>query len=221
MGEGGATWTRQVAVPVWETSLAGDLTLPPRAASVVVFVEGGAPGRTSPAGRHIAGALHEAGIGSLLLDLLDDHEARRAAEPGAAPLDLDLVAGRAVGAVDWLATVPRTRDLAVGLFGAGEGAAAALAAAAERAERIGAVVCSGGRAERAEDMLPHVSAPTLLIAGESDPGAVAGDEEAAAALAGRAALAVVPGVLEESHALERVAQLAADWFARPLAGAGD
>jgi pimeloyl-ACP methyl ester carboxylesterase len=125
-----------------------------------------------------------------------------------------------IASIDWLAADATAQDLAVGCFGASTGAAAALIAAAERPERVGAVVSRGGRPDLAGEVLRRVHTPTLLIVGGNDPDVLRLNEQALAALGGEARLEVVPGathLFEEPGALERVAALARDWFVEHLA----
>jgi dienelactone hydrolase len=214
MAAGDARSSHHVAVRVWDTTLPGDLALPPGAAAVVVVVHGGEPPALAPREQELAAALDAAGLGTLVLGLLDEaEEARRTAAEREPALDLDTMGGRVIGAIDWLATLKRTRDLELGIQGTGGGAAAALAAAAERAERVAAVVCVGGPIAAAQDSLPLVAAATLLIADAADADAVALAEEAVGQLGGEAALEVAPGA-------DRAGELAVEWFRARLAAAG-
>jgi len=150
---------------------------------------------------------------------VDEEEERGDARTGRLRFDVELLAGRMVGAIEWLAGTPVTSDLPVGLFGASTGAAAALMAAAELAERatVAAVVSRGGRPDLAGEALGAVLAPTLLIVGERDEQVLSLNEGAAARMKAPTELAIVPGashLFEEPGALERVAELAAGWFAQ-------
>jgi pimeloyl-ACP methyl ester carboxylesterase len=120
-----------------------------------------------------------------------------------------------IGAIDWLGGQPETRELGVGLFGASTGAAAALAAAAERPGRVAAVVSRGGRPDLALPALPRVRAPTLLIVGGRDRPVIGMNRQAEACLTCEHRLEIVPGathLFEEPGTLDHVAQLARDWF---------
>jgi dienelactone hydrolase len=209
------TAARSVAIPADGVQLAGDLRLPPGAPGVVVFAHGSGSGRFSPRNRAVASFLVDAGLGTLLMDLLTSGEESVDLRTRHLRFDIGLLGRRVVATVDWLAAEPSTRDLDVGCFGASTGAAAALLAAAERPERVGAVVSRGGRPDLAGEALPRVTAPTLLIVGGRDIEVLRLNQMAVAALGGEARLEVVPGaghLFEEPGALERVAVLARDWF---------
>jgi dipeptidyl aminopeptidase/acylaminoacyl peptidase len=135
--------------------------------------------------------------------------------------DIPLLARRLAGAVDWVDTRPGLARLRIGLFGASTGAAAALQAAAERRDRIGAVVSRGGRPDLAADALDAVAAPTLLIVGGLDTPVIELNRAAATRLHGETRLAIVAGathLFPEPGTLEEVARLASDWFGRHLGG---
>jgi pimeloyl-ACP methyl ester carboxylesterase len=218
-------------VPVGGLQLAGILSLPPRAHGVVVFAHGSGSGRHGPRNDAVADILARAGFGTLLLDLLTPAEEADDMVTARFRFDVGLLAERVIGAIDWLALdaavgdlPPGVRGLPVGTFGASTGAAAALIAAAERPDRVRAVVSRGGRPDLAGGALRRVSAPTLLIVGEADTEVRRLNERARAALAGESHLEVVPGaghLFEEPGALERVAALARDWFVRHLAPAAE
>lgn len=208
-----------VAIP----PLAGSLTLPATATGLVVFVHGSGSGRHSPRNRHVADALAARGLATLLVDLLTPDEAARDQRSAELRFDVDLLASRVATTVDWADLQPHTRGLRVGLFGASTGAAAALIAAARRPAAIAAVVSRGGRPDLAHHALPRVTAPTLLIVGARDALVLRWNREAQRALGGPCDLAVVPGashLFEEPGALDAVARLAGDWFARFLAPPG-
>ncbi len=204
-----------VDVPVGDVALAGLLTLPPGAQGVVVFAHGSGSGRLSPRNQAVAAELGRAGFGTLLLDLLTSEEEVEDRRSARLRFDIGLLGKRVVGAIDWLAG-----DLPLGCFGASTGAAAALIAAAERPDRVRAVVSRGGRPDLAGDALGRATAATLLIVGGRDPEVLRLNRQAQSALAGESSLEVVPGaghLFEEPGALERVAALACDWFAQHLA----
>ena len=219
-----------VDVPMSDVSLAGILTLPPAARGIVVFAHGSGSGRLSPRNRAVAEVLFEAGFGTLLVDLLTPEEEARDLITMGLRFDIRLLAERVIGAIDWLAgdasvgdLPPSLAQLPLGCFGASTGAAAALIAAAERADRVAAVVSRGGRPDLAGDALARVTAPTLLIVGGKDTEVLRLNRLAQAALAGESRLEIVPGaghLFEEPGALGRVAELTRDWFGRHLASAG-
>ncbi|MEA2254927.1 MAG: putative phosphoribosyl transferase, partial [Solirubrobacteraceae bacterium] len=197
-----------VEVPLGEVTLAGALSVPPAARGVVVFAHGSGSGRFSPRNRAVAGVLAEAGLATLLMDLLTPAEEAEDLRTGRLRFDVRLLGERVIGAIDWLASHAAVGELAVGCFGASTGAAAALIAAAERPERVGAVVSRGGRPDLARDALPRVTAATLLIVGGRDTEVIALNRFAQSLLAGESRLEIVPGaghLFEEPGALERVA----------------
>jgi pimeloyl-ACP methyl ester carboxylesterase len=209
-----------VELPADGVLLHGDLTVPDDARGIVVFAHGSGSGRFSPRNRVVAGALVEAGLATLLMDLLTFEEERVDLRTRHLRFDIDLLGRRVIAAIDWLTGVEAVGDLPVGCFGASTGAAAALLAAAERPARVGAVVSRGGRPDLAGDALRRVTAPTLLIVGGNDPEVLRLNRMVLPALAGEARLEIVPGathLFEEPGALEQVSQLARDWFVRHLA----
>ncbi|MCW3015720.1 MAG: dienelactone hydrolase [Solirubrobacterales bacterium] len=210
---------RAVDVATRDALLAGDLVLPPDARGIVVFAHGSGSGRFSPRNRAVADVLVQAGLATLLIDLLTEDEEAEDLRTARLRFDIPLLGRRVVDAIDWLTADAAAGELAVGCFGASTGAAAALIAAAARPQRVAAVVSRGGRPDLAGDALPRVAAPTLLIVGERDPEVLVLNRRAQAALGGESQLAVVPGathLFEEPAALERVAALARDWFVRHL-----
>jgi dienelactone hydrolase len=210
---------RPVSIPVDGGRLTGTLTLPPSPRGVVLFAHGSGSSRHSPRNQFVADALVAAGLGALLIDLLTPAEEAQDLRTGRLRFDIDLLARRVVAALDWLASQEETAGLPVGVFGASTGAAAALVAAAERPEQVGAVVSRGGRPDLAGEALARVRAPTLLIVGGRDPEVLALNREALHALGPEARLEIVPGATHlfgEPGALARVAQLAARWFTEHL-----
>jgi dienelactone hydrolase len=187
---------------------------------VVLFAHGSGSSRHSPRNRFVAEVLREGGLATLLVDLLTVEEEAVDARTGHLRFDIGLLAGRLVGAIDWLAEQPESRDLRVGLFGASTGGGAALVAAAERPERVGAVVSRGGRPDLAGDALPRVRAPTLLIVGEWDEPVIDLNERARDHMRTEVRIEIVPRathLFEEPGALEEVARLARAWLVGHLA----
>lgn len=207
---------RSVSVRLEGVTLEGLITVPHRAQAIIVFAHGSGSSRHSPRNAFVARVLNRAGFATLLFDLLTPLEdARGASGPR---FDIGLLAERLVGATDWLGRAAETRGLRVGYFGASTGAAAALVAAAERPNAVGAVVCRGGRPDLARDCLDRVEAPTRLIVGGLDPEVLELNRWAKARLRS-GDLVVVPGathLFEERGALPLVAQHARDWFTRYL-----
>ncbi|GGR92052.1 putative phosphoribosyl transferase [Streptomyces humidus] len=207
---------REVDVRAGATVLRGKLTLPEGATGVVLFAHGSGSSRHSPRNRFVALGLNRAGLGTLLFDLLTEEEEADRANV----FDTGLLAGRLADATGWLRGLPETQGLAVGYFGASTGAAAALWAAAEPGARIAAVVSRGGRPDLAGPRLPAVNAPTLLIVGGHDELVLDLNRDAQARLRCESRLSVVPGathLFEEPGALEKVTDLARDWFTDHMA----
>jgi putative phosphoribosyl transferase len=216
----GTALTVETAVEVEAagTSLAGDLLVPGAARAVVLFAHGSGSSRHSPRNRQVAAGLQQAGFGTLLMDLLTVAEEEHDLRTRELRFDIPLLAQRLIASVDWLAAHPLTAELPVGAFGASTGAAAALIAAAERAERVRAVVSRGGRTDLAGEALQRVVAPVLLIAGGLDEVVVALDARSEVLLL-HAERVVVPGaghLFEEPGALDEVTRLTVDWFDRWL-----
>jgi dienelactone hydrolase len=217
-----ATVERVVEVPAPDARLAGTLTVPRAAEGVVVFAHGSGSGRFSPRNRAVAGVLVGAGFATLLMDLLTAEEEAEDVRTARLRFDIPMLAERVVYAIDWVASEAALSALPVGCFGASTGAAAALIAAAERPQRVAAVVSRGGRPDLAGDALPRVKAPTLLIVGGRDPEVIRLNQKAQSLLGGESRLEIVPGathLFEEPGALEQVAMLAREWFLRYRMGA--
>jgi putative phosphoribosyl transferase len=211
--------SRSVIVPVGTVELEGNLEIPHGAQGVVLFAHGSGSSRFSPRNRFVARMLNQAGIATLLIDLLTDGEEALDAQTAQLRFDMPLLANRLVAATDWLSRNPDTQRLRVGYFGASTGAGAALVAAAQRPKMIGAVVSRGGRPDLARNALFSVDAPTLLIVGGKDAQVIELNREALRRLRCEAQLDIVPGathLFEEPGALERVADLAVGWFKRWL-----
>ncbi|MER7518407.1 phosphoribosyltransferase family protein [Streptomyces sp. NPDC126499] len=205
----------EVRIPLGATEAGGHLTVPGKAGGVVLFAHGSGSSRHSPRNTAVAAALHRAGLGTLLFDLLTEDEAADRSNV----FDTPLLAARLRQATDWLAARPGAGGLPTGYFGASTGAAAALWAAAEPGSTVAAVVSRGGRPDLADERLPDVTAPTLLIVGGADPLVLDLNRRAERRLRCEHRLVTVPGaghLFEEPGALERVGELAADWFADRL-----
>jgi len=207
---------RNLKIPAAGVTLTGDLTIPENARGVVIFAHGSGSGRLSPRNRSVAAWLHNARLATLLVDLVT---------PGEETLDTDLLGARLAAITDWVSVHPDARDLHVGYFGAGTGAAAALVAAALRPQVVRAVVSRGGRAELAGAALGRVTAPTLFIAGSRDSTVIELNRLARHELthAPVSLLQVVPGathLFEEAGMLEMLGDLACNWFEHFLGGPG-
>jgi putative phosphoribosyl transferase len=208
-----------VRVAAGRVTLEGDLRMPKGAGAVVLFAHGSGSGRYSSRNRHVAQLLNQANLATLLIDLLTVEEEVIDSQTAHLRFNIGLLARRLVGATDWLVEYPDTRHLRIGYFGASTGAAAALVAAAERPNLVGAVVSRGGRPDLAGSALAHVQASTLLIVGGNDFSVIPLNQEALAQLRCEKQLVIVPGathLFEETGALDQVALLARDWFRRYL-----
>ncbi|MGQ9677327.1 MAG: dienelactone hydrolase family protein [Chloroflexota bacterium] len=214
---GAGQWERPVQVSAGPVTLEGILAVPPQAKGVVLFAHGSGSGRFSPRNNFVARVLQNAGFATLLIDLLTELEA----QDRRLVFDIDFLTERLLAATDWLRQEPETRGLPIGYFGASTGAAAALQAAARKPETVRAVVSRGGRPDLASQFLPSVEAPTLLIVGGADHPVIPLNREAHKLLRAEKELTIIPGathLFEEPGALEKVAELAARWFDRYLAG---
>src|SRR5215208_1956843 len=216
-GRGGEE--KLVRVSAGPAELEGSLAVPEGARGVVLFAHGSGSGRHSPRNRQVAGVLRGAGLATLLIDLLTEDEEAEDLRTGHLRFDIGLLADRLAGATHWLRENPDTTGWRTGYFGASTGAGAALVAAAERPEDVGAIVSRGGRPDLAGVALSRVKAPTLLIVGGNDAPVIEMNEEAMDRLRAEKRLEIVPGathLFEEPGALDEVARLAADWFQRHL-----
>jgi len=214
---------RLVHVSAGPVMLEGNLSLPEGARGVVLFAHGSGSSRHSSRNRYVARLLNQARLATLLLDLLTADEEAVDLQTAHLRFDIGLLARRLVGASDWLTQQPDTRHLRIGYFGASTGAAAALVAAAERPDMVGAVVSRGGRPDLAGPALPLVRAPTLLIVGGNDAPVIGLNRAAFEALRCEKQLVIIPGathLFEEPGALDEVGRLAREWFERHLVSPG-
>ena len=199
-------------VSVGNKRLEGILRLPPDPIGLVIFAHGAGSSHLSPRNNKVAEALGRHRIATLLFDLLTLEEAADRSNV----FDIPLLGVRMIEALDWAQDQPDLAKLPIGLFGASTGAAAALVAAARVPERVNSVVSRGGRADMAGDSLPQVRAPALLVVGSLDYTVLELNEDAAAKMTCENRLEVIHGathLFEEPGRLEKVTELAADWFA--------
>ncbi|GKS60200.1 DeoR family transcriptional regulator [Nitrospira sp.] len=206
-----ASYEHVVTIPVGSVRLEGILALPQDPIGLVLFAHGSGSGRFSPRNNFVARQLHQGRVATLLLDLLEEHEA----DDRYRVFDIPLLTQRVYGATLWIADQPATRHLPRGYFGASTGAAAALQAAAQHPDVVAAVVSRGGRPDLANSYLPHVTAPTLLIVGGNDEPVIELNQSALLRLRCEKRLEIVPGathLFEEPGTLETVASLARGWF---------
>lgn len=209
----------EVRIPDRGVEFAATMAVPADPAGFVVFAHGSGSSRHSPRNRFVAETLQQAGLGTLLVDLLAVQEEADRANV----FDIELLADRLVTAIRWLGERPEAEGRPIGFFGASTGAGAALWAAADPMVDVAAVVSRGGRPDLAGPRLAHVRAPTLLIVGGDDRQVIELNRLALAQLTCPADLEIVPGathLFEEPGTLEQVAELARDWFLRYLAPAG-
>ena len=208
-----------VAVPVGGRSLDGELAIPVNAHGVVLFAHGSGSSRHSPRNQFVARALERHRLATLLMDLLTAEEEVVDDRTMEYRFDLPMLARRLVTIIDWARSRTDTTGLPIGLFGASTGGGAALMAAAERPHEVAAVVSRGGRPDLAGQALNNVSAPTLLIVGGLDAPVIQMNREAMRQMHGLVQLEIVPGathLFEEPGTLDRVAELAGQWFAQYL-----
>jgi pimeloyl-ACP methyl ester carboxylesterase len=207
-----------LAVDLPGIRLPADLTVPANASGLVIFAHGSDSSRHSPRNQYVAGVLNRAGLATLLFDLLSPEEAADRRNV----FDIALLAKRLTATRDWATGIESVGGVPIGYFGASTGGAAALWSAAEA--DVGAVVSRGGRIDLAGPRLASVTAPTLLIVGERDAEVLEFNREAQRGLRCVNRLEVVAGathLFQEAGTLERVAELARDWFSRALVDAGD
>ncbi|HYH11368.1 MAG TPA: alpha/beta family hydrolase [Thermomicrobiales bacterium] len=208
-----------VVIPVDRVVLRGILTVPSQAEGVVAFAHGSGSSRLSPRNQQVAHELHEAGFATLLFDLLNQDEAAVDDRTREYRFDIPRLGARLVAATDWLRAEETTRSLPIGYFGASTGAAAALVAAAERQDEVGAVVSRGGRPDLAGAALSLVTAPVLLIVGGLDAPLIGVNETAQDRLRGSSELVIVEGathLFKEPGTIDEVTRHAIAWFDRHL-----
>jgi len=211
--------SRSISVSVDAGQLTGDLTIPANAIGVVLFAHGSGSSRLSPRNRFVAQQLNARGLATLLIDLLTPDEEGVDEYTRELRFDIGLLADRLAACADWLAGDEQTSQLALGLFGASTGAAAALICAASQPDRVKVVVSRGGRPDLAGDALPLVRAPTLLVVGGRDDVVLDLNRGAATRMTAETKLEIVPGathLFEERGTLERVAELAGEWLVTRL-----
>jgi putative phosphoribosyl transferase len=207
-------------IPVDRGSIGADLNVPERAAGLVIFAHGSGSSRLSSRNRAVAEHLYNQRFATLLVDLLTPAEESVDVYTAQHRFDIDLLARRVVLTTDWARSLEALQQFPVGYFGASTGAAAALIAAAERPTIVRTVVSRGGRPDLADRALANVQAPTLLIVGGNDEPVIKMNREAQLAMTTKVTLEIVPGathLFEEPGALERVMELATNWFREHLA----
>src|SRR6266478_1873367 len=205
----------EVRIPAGRATLDGNLSIPEKATALVLFVHGSGSSRHSPRNQFVARTLNNAGLGTLLFDLLTPEEEAIDARTAELRFNIKLLAERLVHATNWAKQQQETRSLRIGYFGSSTGGGAALVAAAEGSQDVGAVLSRGGRPDLAGEALPKVQVPTLLVVGGDDDIVIELNEQARDRMHCEVKLEIVPGathLFEEPGALERVAHLASKWF---------
>ena len=211
----------EVQIPAGGAVLSGNLTIAENPMALVLFAHGSGSSRHSPRNQFVARTLNRAGLGTLLFDLLTPEEEVLDMYTREHRFNIGLLAERLVHATKWARQQEETRDQRIGYFGSSTGGAAALVAAAELPQEVGAVVSRGGRPDLAGDALPKVQGPTLLIVGGNDNIVIELNEMARDRMRCEVKLVIIPGathLFEEAGALEQVAKLASDWFSLHLNG---
>jgi putative phosphoribosyl transferase len=205
----------EVQLQAGRAVLSGNLNIPENANALVLFAHGSGSSRHSPRNQFVARTLNDVGLATLLFDLLTQEEEAIDTQTRELRFNIHLLAERLVHATKWAKQQEETCDLRIGYFGSSTGGAAALVAAVDLPQDIGAVVSRGGRPDLAGEALPKVKAPTLLIVGGNDDVVIELNEQARDRMRCEVKLEIVPGathLFEEAGALEQVAKLANDWF---------
>jgi putative phosphoribosyl transferase len=211
----------ELRISAGSVSLDGALTVPDQMSSVVLFAHGSGSSRHSPRNQFVARILNQAGLATLLFDLLTPEEEAEDMDTARYRFNIDLLAERLVYATRWILEQKQTSHLPIGYFGASTGGGAALVAAAQRPREVSAVVSRGGRPDLAGDLLSCVQAPTLLIVGGRDEVVIELNQQAQREIRCEVKLEIVPGathLFEEPGALDRVAKLASNWFLQHTQG---
>jgi putative phosphoribosyl transferase len=211
--------SRLIYIPVGRAEIQGDLRIPEKSTSIVVFAHGSGSSRHSPRNKYVADVLNEAGIATFLIDLLTPDEELIDFQTARLRFDIDLLADRLITVTHWLRGQPDTEKLHPGYFGASTGAAAALVAGGREPQFVEAIVSRGGRPDLAGPWLKKVLAPTLLIVGGADKVVTELNYQASAELRTEHRLEIIPNaghLFEEPGALEQVAAVARDWFEEHL-----
>jgi putative phosphoribosyl transferase len=209
----------EVRIAAGRAILDGNLTIVDRATAVVLFAHGSGSSRHSPRNQFVARTLNNAGLATLLFDLLTPEEEAIDLRTREHRFNIGLLAERLVQATKWAHEKEQTQDLRIGYFGSSTGGGAALVAAAEIPQDVGAVVSRGGRPDLAREALSKVQTPTLLIVGGNDDIVIELNEQARDRMRCEVKLEIVPGatlLFEELGTLEKVAQLASDWFVNQI-----
>jgi len=217
--ENAQTSERLVRIASGKATIEGSLSIPTSAKGIVLFAHGSGSSRFSPRNQYVAKVLNKAGFATLLIDLLTEEEEETDARTREFRFNIDLLAQRLIDATKWLKKNDDTASLTFAYFGGSTGAAAALIAAAKLPNDVATVVSRGGRPDLAMEHLPKVKAPVLLIIGGKDTAVIEMNREAMKHIPTETKLEIIPGathLFEEPGKLEKVAELAADWFSKHL-----
>jgi putative phosphoribosyl transferase len=213
----------EVQIRAGRAVLSGNLNIPKAANVLVLFAHGSGSSRHSPRNQFVARTLNEAGLATLLFDLLTPEEEAIDMRTREHRFNIHLLAERLVHATKWAKQQEPTSNLRTGYFGSSTGGAAALVAAVDAKQDAGAVVSRGGRPDLADKALPKVQAPTLLIVGGNDDVVIELNQQARNRMRCESKLEIIPGathLFEEPGALEKVAELASDWFVKQIGSGG-
>jgi len=208
---------RLISIEAGKATIEGSLVLPKSPIGIVLFAHGSGSSRFSPRNQYVAKRLNQAGIATLLIDLLTKEEEAIDMQTAEFRFNIKLLAQRLIEATKWIKAYPAAATLPIGYFGASTGAAAALIGAAELPEDVIVVVSRGGRPDLAMEYLPKVKIPVLLIVGGRDQAVINMNRDAAKLLSGEARIEIIPGashLFEEPGKLEIIAQLASDWLSK-------
>ena len=206
-------------ITIDEDTIEGDLSIPESARGIVLFAHGAGSSRNSKRNNFVADKLQQEGLATLLIDLLTPEEKRIDQQTREIRFDIDRLAKRVTGTVDWINENENTKSLKIGVFGSSTGAAGALIAAAWRPKIVQTVVSRGGRVDMAEDYLKDVSVPVLCIVGGRDIQVLALNRQAIERMETDTELKVIEGaghLFEEPGALEKVARITQKWFEKYL-----
>ncbi len=212
------TFDRDIHIETANGRIFGDLCIPFHSPAIVLFAHATGSSRNSPRNQFLAQQLNQAGLSTLMLDLLTSQEETVDELNGHKRFDIDLLANRVAQAIEWIGIDASTCEMPIGLFGASTGSAAAIAAAA-RSSAVKAIVSKGGRVDLATDYLPLVDAPTLLIVGQNDQPLLDLNTLAIELLQCPKQLKIIPDathLFEEPGALDQVAAQSAIWFTKHL-----
>jgi putative phosphoribosyl transferase len=213
----------EVQIRAGRAVLPGNLNIPKDAIALVLFAHGSGSSRHSPRNQFVARTLNKAGLATLLFDLLTPEEETIDMQTREHRFNIQLLAERLVHATKWAGQQEQASNLRTGYFGSSTGGAAALVAAVDAPQDVGAVVSRGGRPDLADEALPKVQAPTLLIVGGNDDIVIELNEQARDRMRCEAKLEIIPGathLFEEPGALEKVAERATDWFVKQIGSGG-